>query len=162
MFNSLILEKVSPSEGGISSGRGVYRDACPRDRTRRNGFNLQAKGLNQTQRRIPSTRMGSRLGSCSEWRLIVVLHAAPPRDTALTSVLLFESSRYSRSFSPSRRHGRRLGELERPALEQVQQLEQLRSCLGVCCLEPVSEAETSTGGSREVQNLVVRDPDTGG
>lgn len=35
----------------------------------------------------------------------------------------------------------------------MQQLEPLRSCLGACSLEPVSEAETSTGGSREVQNL---------
>lgn len=117
------------------------------------------KNLTETQRRIPEYKNGQQAWVLP--RMAPDRCAAPPRDTALTSVSLFESSRYSRSFSPSRRHGRRLRELERPALEQVQQLEQLRSCLGACCLKPVSEAETSTGGSREVQNLVVRDTDSG-
>lgn len=37
------------------------------------------------------------------------------------------------------RRGRRLGELERPVLEQVQQLEQLHSCCPAPAQQPASE-----------------------
>lgn len=110
-----------------------------------------------------NTRMGTKMGSCSEARgSLNDLCTAPTRDATSMPVSLLRSPRDSRSFSQNWRHSRRrLGELERPVLKQVQQLERCAAVTGgSAACEPVSEAETSTGGSREMRNRV-RDPERG-
>lgn len=77
MSNPLILEKVSPSEGGISSGRGVYRDACPRDRARKKMAST-CKQKNSTRHseefRVQEWATGLGPAQNGAWSLCCTLH----------------------------------------------------------------------------------------